>query len=179
MSDTDAHTIAYVRGTMLPAQPAPVAEAGAVKWLRENLFSGPLNTVLTVLGVMTVYFLFTHFYPWFRHGVWNANSIAECRSIIAAEFGEGATGAGASTGAVDCGAWPSSEAAGTGAGPRRRLASATSCACQRSCNSTTSPTRHRTTSQIHATFGEIRPLATGRLAVRATCRSRSASTMSL
>lgn len=93
MSDTDAHTIAYVRGTMLPAQPAPVAEAGAVKWLRENLFSGPLNTVLTVLGVMTVYFLFTHFYPWFRHGVWNANSIAECRSIIAAEFGEGATGA--------------------------------------------------------------------------------------
>jgi general L-amino acid transport system permease protein len=78
---------------MIPAQPAPVAEAGAVKWLRENLFSSALNTVLTIAGIFSVYFLFTHFFPWFRHGVWNANSIAECRTIIAAQFGEGATGA--------------------------------------------------------------------------------------
>jgi general L-amino acid transport system permease protein len=83
----------FVREDMLPAKPAPVSQAGAVKWLRENLFSGPLNTILTIGGGFAVYFLFTHFYPWFRHGVWNANSLAECRAIIASEFGEGATGA--------------------------------------------------------------------------------------
>lgn len=83
----------FVREDMLPAQPAPTAEAGVVKWLRENLFSGPLNTILTVVGAFAIYFLFTHFYPWFRHGVWNANSLAECRDIIGKEFGEGATGA--------------------------------------------------------------------------------------
>ena len=92
MSET-AHSTAFVRDAMLPAQPAPVTQAGVVKWLRENLFSGPLNTILTVAGAVTIYFLFSHFYPWFRHGVWNANSLAECRGIIAAEFGEGVTGA--------------------------------------------------------------------------------------
>ncbi len=31
--------------------------------------------------------------PWFLHGVWNANSLGECRAIIAANWGEGAHGA--------------------------------------------------------------------------------------
>ena len=43
MSETHAQTVAYVRDTMLPPQAPPVTERGAIKWLRENLFSGPLN----------------------------------------------------------------------------------------------------------------------------------------
>jgi len=93
MSDTHAQTAIYVRDTMLPPETPPDQQSGAIKWLRENLFSGWLNTVLTLAGIAAVYWLFTHFYPWFRHGVWNANSMAECRTIIADRWGEGTTGA--------------------------------------------------------------------------------------
>ena len=34
-----------------------------------------------------------HIWPWFAHSVWNANSLAECRQIIAETWGEGASGA--------------------------------------------------------------------------------------
>jgi len=93
MSDTHAQTTAYVRDSMLPPLDPPNQQAGAIKWLRENLFSGWLNTVLTLAGIVAVYWLITHFYPWFRHGVWNANSMAECRAVIAERWGEGASGA--------------------------------------------------------------------------------------
>lgn len=93
MSETHAQTVAYVRDTMLPQQPAPMGQGGAVRWLRENLFSSALNTVLTVIGLAAVWWLVTHFYPWFAHSVWNAESLAECRKIITGAHGEGATGA--------------------------------------------------------------------------------------
>ncbi len=84
---------AYVRGTILPPEAPPITERGAVKWVRENLFSGWFNTILTVLGIATLYYLVTLSAPWLLHGVWNANSLGECRSIIAASFGPDAGGA--------------------------------------------------------------------------------------
>lgn len=93
MSDTAAETVAYVRDTMIDPQPAPDAGTGATQWLRENLFSGWLNVLLTVLGAAAIFWLVQHFLPWFLHGVWNANSLAECRQIIAERWGEGASGA--------------------------------------------------------------------------------------
>lgn len=93
MSDTHAQTVPFVRDTMLPAAPPPDRQAGAVRWLRENLFSGPVNTVLTILGALIVWFLFATFWDWFAHSVWNASSLSECREIIAATWGEGARGA--------------------------------------------------------------------------------------
>ncbi|MBD3786355.1 MAG: amino acid ABC transporter permease [Sphingomonadales bacterium] len=93
MSETHAQSTAFVRDTMLPQMEPPNQQSGAVKWLRENLFAGWFNTVLTLLGLAVVYWLVTHFYPWFRHGVWSANSMAECRTIIAERWGEGASGA--------------------------------------------------------------------------------------
>ncbi|MCL7464567.1 amino acid ABC transporter permease [Phaeovulum sp. NW3] len=93
MSETHAQTVAYVRDTMLPEQPPPASQAGVVRWLRENLFSGPLNTVLTLAGVATIYWLVGHYYGWFARSVWNAGSLAECRQIIAATWGEGLSGA--------------------------------------------------------------------------------------
>jgi general L-amino acid transport system permease protein len=83
----------YVRTEMLVQQAAPVTERGAIKWVRENLFSGPFNTVLTLLGVAAIYYLLKALMPWLLNGVWNANSLTECRSIVAASAGEGATGA--------------------------------------------------------------------------------------
>ncbi len=93
MSDTHAETVAYVRETMLPQAAPPVSEVGAVKWLRENLFSGVLNTILTLVGIAVVIWLAQAALPWFLHGVWKANSLPECRQIIAERWGEGAHGA--------------------------------------------------------------------------------------
>ena len=88
-----AQTVEFVRDSMVPPAPPPSLQSGPVLWLRENLFSGPLNTIITLVGVLVVWLLVSTFWPWFAHTVWNANSLSECRSIIAATFGEGATGA--------------------------------------------------------------------------------------
>ncbi|OYX40567.1 MAG: amino acid ABC transporter permease [Rhodobacterales bacterium 32-67-9] len=93
MSDLHAHSARYVRDSMLPPEAPPALESGAIKWLRENLFSGLLNSILTVLGLLTIAYLLKLALPWFLHGVWNANSLGECRQVIAANWGEGAHGA--------------------------------------------------------------------------------------
>jgi general L-amino acid transport system permease protein len=88
MSDTHAQTVAYVRDTMLPEAPPPGTQVGAVRWLRERLFSGPLNTLLTLVSLAVVWWIVAHIGPWFMNAVWEADSLAECREIL-----DGATGA--------------------------------------------------------------------------------------
>ncbi|MBL9053357.1 MAG: amino acid ABC transporter permease [Tabrizicola sp.] len=78
---------------MLPALPPPVSQRGLVKWLNENLLSTPMNIALTVLGFLFVGFIAWNILPWFGNSVWNAGSLAECREIVAASAGEGASGA--------------------------------------------------------------------------------------
>jgi general L-amino acid transport system permease protein len=78
----------FVRKDMLPPQTPPASQIGAVRWMRENLFSGPLNTILTVLSVLSVLWIVQHIGPWFMNAIWNAGSLAECRQIL-----DGATGA--------------------------------------------------------------------------------------
>jgi general L-amino acid transport system permease protein len=85
--------IQFARTEMLPAQKPPATERGVVKWLRENLFSGAFNTVLTLLGLVIVVFLIRWLGPWLMNSVWNAKSMQECRSIVEASAGPGATGA--------------------------------------------------------------------------------------
>ncbi|RWR26746.1 amino acid ABC transporter permease [Sinirhodobacter populi] len=86
-------TAPFVRKHMLPAEVPPARASGAPKWLRENLFSSWANTALTLFGVFILYLLVSHFAPWFLHGVWQADSLAQCRQIIAERWGEGASGA--------------------------------------------------------------------------------------
>ncbi|HMS96493.1 MAG TPA: hypothetical protein PKA03_14980 [Tabrizicola sp.] len=83
----------YTRTEMLPALPPPVSQRGLVKWLNENLLSTPMNIALTVLGFLFVGFIAWNILPWFGNSVWNAGSLAECREIVAASAGEGASGA--------------------------------------------------------------------------------------
>ena len=54
MSDTHAQTVAYVRETMLEQKEPPITETGAIKWLRENLFSGAVNIILTVVSIFVI-----------------------------------------------------------------------------------------------------------------------------
>ncbi|MFZ9197802.1 MAG: amino acid ABC transporter permease [Paracoccaceae bacterium] len=84
---------AFVRSDMLPQQAPPLTERGAVKWLRENLFSSPFNTVLTLLGAAVVLLMVQAALPWLLNSVWNASSLKECREIVWASAGPEATGA--------------------------------------------------------------------------------------
>ena len=84
----------FTRTDMLPALQPPVSERGIVKWVRENLFSSPLNIILTVLAVLVIGWIFVSAFPWWANSVWNATSLAECRAIVAASSGEGATSCG-------------------------------------------------------------------------------------
>jgi len=83
----------YVRAQMLAEKAPPILAAGPAKWARENLFSGPLNSALTVLGVLVVLWGVQAAWPWLRHSVWTASSLGECRTIIASAWGDGASGA--------------------------------------------------------------------------------------
>ncbi len=87
MSDTNAHSVRFVRQSMIPEQEPPLTEAGAIKWIRENLFSGWLNILLTVLSVAFIYYVLSHMLPWFLNTVWNAGSLSECREIRNATWG--------------------------------------------------------------------------------------------
>ncbi|MBL9046246.1 MAG: amino acid ABC transporter permease [Tabrizicola sp.] len=78
---------------MLPALPPPISQRGIVKWLSENLFSTPLNIGLTAAAFLFVGFVAWNIFPWFWNSVWNAGSLGECRDIVTAAAGEGATGA--------------------------------------------------------------------------------------
>lgn len=86
-------SIAFARTEMLPQQEPPLSERGIVKWLHENLFSGWMNTILTLLGVVTVFLMVKAALPWLLNGVWVANSLGECRAVVAANAGPDADGA--------------------------------------------------------------------------------------
>jgi general L-amino acid transport system permease protein len=89
MSETHAfNASSYVRSEMLPPAAPPVSERGAVRWVRENLFSGPVNSVLTVLSLLAIYMIVSAVLPWLTNSVWNTNSLDECRQVL-----EGTSGA--------------------------------------------------------------------------------------
>jgi general L-amino acid transport system permease protein len=83
----------FIRTAMLPPQSPPVTERGAIKWLRENLFSSWLNAILTVLAALALWQFIALSLPWLLHGVWTADSLGQCRDIIAQNFGPDAGGA--------------------------------------------------------------------------------------
>ncbi|WP_099826588.1 amino acid ABC transporter permease [Oceaniglobus indicus] len=93
MSDTHAQTVGYVRDTMIDEQPAPVGQTGAVKWIRENLFSGVINTLLTVISLYVIWVVVSHLYPWLANSIWDAGSLTECREIRDATVGPDAPAA--------------------------------------------------------------------------------------
>ncbi|XDA98848.1 amino acid ABC transporter permease [Sulfitobacter sp. LCG007] len=87
MSDTHAQTVAYVRDTMLPPTDPPARETGAVKWVRENLFSSIPYSILTLLALYVVWSVLSGILPWLFGGVWNAPDIRACREILAGAEG--------------------------------------------------------------------------------------------
>lgn len=72
---------AYVRTEMLPPSEPPVSQSGIVLWVRENLFSGPLNTVLTLASLYIVYQILSGLLPWLLNSTWVASSRMECLEL--------------------------------------------------------------------------------------------------
>ncbi|WP_136636935.1 amino acid ABC transporter permease [Pseudooceanicola onchidii] len=96
MSDTHAETVAFVRDTMLPQQEPPASTVGFLGWSKTNLFTGPFNTIVTVLCSVFIVWLLWMLIPWLLSPTWNATSLGECREFLVAagRVGEhGASGA--------------------------------------------------------------------------------------
>ena len=49
---------------MLPERPTPIATAGVIGWLRANLFSGWVNSALTLIGLYLLWLIIPNFLDW-------------------------------------------------------------------------------------------------------------------
>ncbi|WP_324753143.1 amino acid ABC transporter permease [Roseovarius sp. Pro17] len=87
MSDTHAQSVAFVRETAIPESPPPASQAGAVKWMRENLFSTWLNAALTIAALYVIYLLVAGVMPWLVNGVWTTPSLTACREVLQGKVG--------------------------------------------------------------------------------------------
>ena len=84
---------AFVRTRILGPEKPPASQIGAVRWTRENLFSGWLNTLLTIASLYALYLLLGAIGPWLARSVWTGSSLNECRQILEERYGPGVSGA--------------------------------------------------------------------------------------
>ena len=71
----------FVRTELIPAKAPPLSEIGVTKWVRENLFPNTINSILTILSLLLIYWLLSQILPWMTQGVWEADSLNECRKL--------------------------------------------------------------------------------------------------
>ena len=70
----------YVTDKMLPALPAPNKSQGPVAWVKEKLFSSPVNILLTFIGLYLVYVTIPPAIKWiFIDATWVADNRDICR----------------------------------------------------------------------------------------------------
>ncbi len=91
--------IAYVRTEMLNAKPPPTTQSSTFGWLRENLFYSIPSSAATLLTVAILGWLVLEFLIWLSVPTWAAQSLHDCRSIIA-ELGRGSLETGACWGVI-------------------------------------------------------------------------------
>ena len=92
--------VGYVRSDMLPEQAPPSSTVGPIKWIRENLFNGVVNSILTLLSLYFMWYVLSGLLPWIWYGSWTASSLKDCREVIAAAAEDHASGHGAACWAV-------------------------------------------------------------------------------
>jgi general L-amino acid transport system permease protein len=66
---------------MLPESAPPPGTSGPIRWLRENLFAGWFNSLMTILAIYVVWSVLSGTLPWVFNGIWDAGSLTECREI--------------------------------------------------------------------------------------------------
>jgi general L-amino acid transport system permease protein len=71
----------YVRTDMIAAQPAPNRSSGTWAWMRKNLFATPGDTVLTLLGVLFLFWAVPPVFNFFiGHAVFPGGTVEDCRA---------------------------------------------------------------------------------------------------
>jgi general L-amino acid transport system permease protein len=81
--------IAYVASGQIPPSAPPAATTGFIGWIKENLFDGIVNSILTLASIAIIVLLVPPIIDWaFLKSVWNADSLSDCREVIAATHGE-------------------------------------------------------------------------------------------
>ncbi|MEM9204769.1 MAG: amino acid ABC transporter permease [Pseudomonadota bacterium] len=79
MSDTAHNSVAYVRTEELPSEPPPVRSGGAVGWMKQNLFSSPFNTIMTLIGAYIIYLVLPPLFQFaIADAVWTGSDRAAC-----------------------------------------------------------------------------------------------------
>lgn len=72
----------FVRTEMVAAQPAPRGERGIVQWLRKNLFATPVDSVLTVIGLLFVAYTVPPLLRWaFIDAQWTGTDRTFCSTV--------------------------------------------------------------------------------------------------
>ncbi|MDV7142258.1 amino acid ABC transporter permease [Tropicimonas sp. TH_r6] len=84
--------IHFVRKAMIEEQEPPAATTGVAGWIRENLFSSPLNAVLSILSLGFVVYVLSALLPWVMSPTWSAASLNECRELIGGGHGKACWG---------------------------------------------------------------------------------------
>jgi len=87
MSDQTTNSVAFVATETIPPSPPPARETGAVKWMRENLFSNVQNGILTIISFYFIFVILSNVLPWVLNGVWTTSSLAECRDVLQGKVG--------------------------------------------------------------------------------------------
>ena len=83
MSKTVTHEVAFVRETMEEAAPPPLSEHGPMHWIKKNLFSSPLNSILTILAIVLVYLLVKPIITFgLFEAVWSGESREACATTV-------------------------------------------------------------------------------------------------
>lgn len=73
--------ISYVRTESHPDLPPPKSEVGILAWLRANLFSGWLNTLLTLAALYLLYKIVPPLFNWaFYNADWSGETYKDCTS---------------------------------------------------------------------------------------------------
>ena len=75
-------TVAFVADGQIPAAPPPANAVGPVKWMKDNLFSGVVNSILTIVSIAFIIFVAYEVIPWFLNSSWNPAdmSLKGCRA---------------------------------------------------------------------------------------------------
>ncbi|MEQ1953281.1 amino acid ABC transporter permease [Mesorhizobium sp. CN2-181] len=73
------HDLSWVRTEMALAQAAPSSEVGASAWMRNNLFSSPVNSAITVVAALAVAWALPQMLNWlFFSAVWSGADRTAC-----------------------------------------------------------------------------------------------------
>ena len=97
MADTTSPSLFYVRDGDEPDMPPPRTQRGIILWLRANLFSSWLNTILTFLGVALIAWIVPPLFRWaILDAAWTGSSrdvcldpsVGACWAFVKAKFAQ-------------------------------------------------------------------------------------------